>query len=361
MLLREEGFSDVNVKYVGSDWVYLVFDSEEVCSKFKKAKGIRSLFSILRPMLNGFHIKDRIVWMEVSGLPCCAWNDVAVTKVVVQGIQYDVVVKELSNWELEIFVEEECSQQEIPSMVEESEDDNSLLGSNDGIHAEGDQEHENDDLEEGEMGFEYQHQQDHATHGAGFVDRSGKFYDTSGIKKGRFTVNNENNNFVKSKRGSKVRTVEDDEENDGERREDKNDNHGEKDFGKAHETENEEDRQQQNEKHDDSEIKKNEFVQVDENGDEVTKKGPSPVEAKLEKEVGSRGSKSDSLLYRGRRSNSLGSIKSNMKRVPRDVDNINDVMAQYMEMGKMLGYDMESNKQKVEKMLGRSGVFKVFQ
>ncbi|KAI3508948.1 hypothetical protein L1887_23970 [Cichorium endivia] len=257
MLLREEGFSDVNVKYVGSDWVYLMFDSEEVCSKFKKAKGIRSLFSILRPVLNGFHIKDRIVWMDVSGLPCCAWNDVAVTKVV-------------SSW-----------------------------GSNDGNHSEGDQERENDDLEQGEMGFEYQHQQDHATHGAGFVDRSRKFYDTSGIKNGRFTVNNENNKFVKTKHGSKV----------------------------------------------------------DENGDEVIKKGPSLAEARLEKEVGSRGSKSDSLLYRGRRSNSLGSIKSYMKRVPVDVDTINDVMAQYMEMGNLLGYDMESNKLKVEKMLGRSGAF----
>ncbi|KAI3518544.1 hypothetical protein L1887_07349 [Cichorium endivia] len=114
MLLREEGFLDVNVKYVGSDWVYLMFDSEEVCSKIKKAKGIRSLFSILRPVLNGFHIKERIVWMEVSGLPCCAWNDVAVTK-------------------------EECNQQEIRSMVEESEDDNLLLGSNDGNHSKGDQ------------------------------------------------------------------------------------------------------------------------------------------------------------------------------------------------------------------------------
>ncbi|KAI3518543.1 hypothetical protein L1887_07348 [Cichorium endivia] len=143
--------------------------------------------------------------------------------------------------------------------------------------------------------------------------------------------------------------MEDDEENDGERREVENDNHGENDFGKPHETENEEDRQQQNEKHDDK------FVHVDENGDEVIKKGPSPVEARLEKEVGSRGSKPDSLLYRGRKSNSLGSIKSNMKRVPADVDNINDVMAQYMEMEKMLGYNMESNKQEVEKMLSRSG------
>ncbi|KAI3708612.1 hypothetical protein L2E82_37908 [Cichorium intybus] len=304
----------------------------EVCSKFKKAKGMRSLFSILRPVLNGFHIKERIVWMEVSGLPCCAWNDVAVTKVVAQGIEYEVVVKELSNWEPEIFVEEECNQQEIPSMVEESEDDKSLLGSNYGNRSEGAQEQEKDDLEEGEMRFEYQHQQNHATHGAGFVDRSGKFCDTSAIKRGRFTVNNENNKFVKTNRGSKVRTVEDDEENDGERREAENDNHGEKDF-----------------------------VKVDENGDEVIKKGPSLVDARLEKEVGSRGSKVDSLLYRGRRSNSLGSIKSNMKRVPTDVDNINDVMAQYMEMGKMLGYDMESNKQKVEKMLGRSGAFKVVQ
>ncbi|KAI3753509.1 hypothetical protein L2E82_25564 [Cichorium intybus] len=150
----------------------------------------------------------------------------------------------------------------------------------------------------------------------------------------------------------------------------------------AHETENEEGRQQQNEKHDDSEIKKwsdyvdtpkvpvfkakniddgLEFVQVDENGDEVIKKGPSPTEGRLEKEVGSRGSKSDSLLYRGRRSNSLGSIKSNMKRVPADVDTINDVMALYMEMGNLLGYDMESNKLKVEKMLGRPGAFKVVQ
>ncbi|KAI3708615.1 hypothetical protein L2E82_37914 [Cichorium intybus] len=224
-------------------------------------------------------------------------------KVVAQGIEYEVVVKELSNWEPEIFVEEECNQQEIPSI-------RAVYGAvcNDGNRSEGAQEQEKDDLEEGEMRFEYQHQQDHATHGAGFVDRSGKFYDTSAIKKGRFTVNNENNKFMKTDRGSKVRTVEDDEENDGERREAENDNHGEKDF-----------------------------LKVDEHGDEVIKKGPSPVEARLEKEVGSRGSKVDSLLYRGRRSNSMGSIKSNMKRVPTDVDNINDVMAQYMEMGKMLG------------------------
>lgn len=124
-LLKEEGFHDLHLRYLGGDWVYVIFESELVCSKF-------------RLVVNRFKIVERFIWIENFGLPYCAWNNVVVKKVaglwgdvyfleediqdllvvkrvfikslkpslthdrismVVEGINYKLVIRELSNLE----------------------------------------------------------------------------------------------------------------------------------------------------------------------------------------------------------------------------------------------------------------------
>lgn len=98
-------------------------------------------------MVNGFKVLERVIWIEILGLSCCAWNDVAMNKVaglwgdmcflegdiqaplavkrvciktlkpilihekisvIIQGISYELVVRELSNWEPNIVCNEEA-------------------------------------------------------------------------------------------------------------------------------------------------------------------------------------------------------------------------------------------------------------
>nr|KAJ0221565.1 hypothetical protein LSAT_V11C200053860 [Lactuca sativa] len=158
VLLKEEGFDELQIKYVASDWVYLTFFSEEVCEKFKKCNGIKAFFSFFRPVVNEFFVNERAVWIEKIGLPCCAWNeDVSkvasmwgdvcfvdddgddpleinrvcirtsnldliheTIKVVAQGIEYDVTVREICNWEMDILEEGEVGS-DIPDLSEEEE------------------------------------------------------------------------------------------------------------------------------------------------------------------------------------------------------------------------------------------------
>ena len=138
ILLKEEGFPEIVIKYVASDWLFISFLSQDTCTRFKKCEGVKSYFSFFRPVVNGFYVKEHVIWLEMLGLPCCAWNDVVVKKianmqgdiffleeyenaplavkcvciktvksslihdkirVVAQGIEYVVIVREISNWE----------------------------------------------------------------------------------------------------------------------------------------------------------------------------------------------------------------------------------------------------------------------
>lgn len=136
------------------------FDSDMMCTKFKKSSYVRSFFSNFNFVFNGFKVLERVVWIKNFGLPCCAWNDGVVNKVteiwgevcfldddnqaplsikrvciketkpslihdklslVVQGILYDVVARELSNWEPNIFSKEEALDCDLPSLSGDSE------------------------------------------------------------------------------------------------------------------------------------------------------------------------------------------------------------------------------------------------
>ncbi|KAL4584412.1 hypothetical protein LXL04_009013 [Taraxacum kok-saghyz] len=218
VLLREEGFDDISVKYVGGEWIYIVFESDETYSKFKKSTGIKSLFTILRPVVNGFRVTEMIVWVDIMGLPCCAWNELAIKKLVstwghfyfmeegndiplaikrvciktktlsfihetikvmAQGIQYDVMVRELVNWEPN-FVDQGIS--DLPPLSDFESDHDEFPPVSDGGDSDPDVDGKEQEMEHGEIRLEDSEKTytDKQNRGAGFVDRNGRFYPTSG-------------------------------------------------------------------------------------------------------------------------------------------------------------------------------------
>ncbi|GJY56908.1 hypothetical protein Tco_0456023 [Tanacetum coccineum] len=62
MVLCNEGFSDVDIRYLGGMWVMFVFKSLEVKEKFLASVAINSWFSHLVQSFNDFVVDGRIMW-----------------------------------------------------------------------------------------------------------------------------------------------------------------------------------------------------------------------------------------------------------------------------------------------------------
>ncbi|CAH1413153.1 unnamed protein product [Lactuca virosa] len=218
VLLKEEGFDDLQIKYVASDWVYLTFLSEEVCARFKKCNGIKAYFSLFTPVVNGFFVKERAVWIEMIGLPCCAWNEDAISKVasmwgdvcfldddgdtplaikraciktskpalihetvkvVAQGIEYDLAFREISNWEPDILEEGEVGS-DIPDLSDEEEPKDFFGEDMCDIQKDCQEGNGNEEVVDS---LNVDNTPNLGDRGAGFVDRKCRFFQTSGRKK----------------------------------------------------------------------------------------------------------------------------------------------------------------------------------
>ncbi|XP_071727640.1 uncharacterized protein [Rutidosis leptorrhynchoides] len=77
-----EGFSEFKIQYIEGLWVWFLFDSIDACARFKASPNMLSLFACLKEPSDMFVVDERIVWIEINGLPTCAWGTNAGKKVV---------------------------------------------------------------------------------------------------------------------------------------------------------------------------------------------------------------------------------------------------------------------------------------
>ncbi|GJW66594.1 RNA-directed DNA polymerase, eukaryota [Tanacetum coccineum] len=93
MVLIKEGFDNFNLKYLGGFWVLIEFRMKEVLENFKSHVGVGSWFSSLEYASNSFVIDERVVWVDIEGVPMKMWTSNTFNKI-------------LSKWEELLFEED---------------------------------------------------------------------------------------------------------------------------------------------------------------------------------------------------------------------------------------------------------------
>ncbi|GJS94536.1 RNA-directed DNA polymerase, eukaryota [Tanacetum coccineum] len=73
-LLLAEGFHNVKLAYIEGLWVMVELESSKVKTKFMKHVGVGSWFSRLCDAQSDFVSRDRIVWVDIEGVPLHAWS-----------------------------------------------------------------------------------------------------------------------------------------------------------------------------------------------------------------------------------------------------------------------------------------------
>nr|GEW93640.1 hypothetical protein [Tanacetum cinerariifolium] len=146
VILKEEGFQNFKISYLGGMWVLIELESSNASQKFIKHAGVGSWFSSLQHASNPFVSDERIVWISIEGLPLKVWsfNTLVKTKlnkiicerfkVIIQGNVHWVRAKEMEGWDPLLRNEDYASS----SSDEENEQENE--GSRNGEKYESDKE-----------------------------------------------------------------------------------------------------------------------------------------------------------------------------------------------------------------------------
>nr|GEW35841.1 RNA-directed DNA polymerase, eukaryota, nucleotide-binding alpha-beta plait domain protein [Tanacetum cinerariifolium] len=73
VLLSNEGFRNVKLTYLEGLWVMIELESSKTKTKFMQHVGVTSWFSRLCNAQSDFVSKERIVWVNIEGVPLYAW------------------------------------------------------------------------------------------------------------------------------------------------------------------------------------------------------------------------------------------------------------------------------------------------
>ncbi|GKF00211.1 RNA-directed DNA polymerase, eukaryota, partial [Tanacetum coccineum] len=81
VLLSAEGFNNVKLTYLGGLWVMMELDSLKTKAKLMKHVGVASWFSRLCNAQPDFVSKERLVWVDIEGVPLHAWSRATFDKI----------------------------------------------------------------------------------------------------------------------------------------------------------------------------------------------------------------------------------------------------------------------------------------
>ncbi|GJS39916.1 RNA-directed DNA polymerase, eukaryota, partial [Tanacetum coccineum] len=81
VLLSNEGFQHVRLAYLGGLWVMIELTSVQTKMRFMKHVGVASWFSQLCKAQPDFVSRERIVWIDIEGVPLHAWSRPTFSKI----------------------------------------------------------------------------------------------------------------------------------------------------------------------------------------------------------------------------------------------------------------------------------------
>nr|GEX12968.1 RNA-directed DNA polymerase, eukaryota [Tanacetum cinerariifolium] len=80
-LIMDEGFSVVNLVYLGGLWMMIECDNVETKANMLQHTGVKSWFHVLQNAVNEFVSDERIVWVDIKGIPLNAWSRETFTRI----------------------------------------------------------------------------------------------------------------------------------------------------------------------------------------------------------------------------------------------------------------------------------------
>ncbi|GJX97396.1 hypothetical protein Tco_0353194, partial [Tanacetum coccineum] len=91
VILANEGFDKVNLRYLGGFWVLIDVGSSSAKEKLLKHVGVASLFVELLPANDSFVSDEHLVWISIEGLPIKTWTHNTFAKIISPwGVMDDV-------------------------------------------------------------------------------------------------------------------------------------------------------------------------------------------------------------------------------------------------------------------------------
>ncbi|GJW15344.1 RNA-directed DNA polymerase, eukaryota, nucleotide-binding alpha-beta plait domain protein, partial [Tanacetum coccineum] len=73
-ILRDEGFSEVNVSYLGGLWVLFECGNVDIKDNLMRHTGMLSWFHVIQDAVHDFVSDERIVWVDIEGIPLNVWS-----------------------------------------------------------------------------------------------------------------------------------------------------------------------------------------------------------------------------------------------------------------------------------------------
>nr|GEY86773.1 nucleotide-binding alpha-beta plait domain-containing protein [Tanacetum cinerariifolium] len=113
IVLKNEGFAEIKIQYMGEFWVLLDFPSSKTKELFQENMGVGSWFFVLKQASSNFIPEGKIIWVEIEGVPFKLWSNNTFKRIAAKwGELLDVFLiraKEVPGW--------------VPEFVDDSDDD----------------------------------------------------------------------------------------------------------------------------------------------------------------------------------------------------------------------------------------------
>nr|GEU54202.1 DIE2/ALG10 family [Tanacetum cinerariifolium] len=75
MVLGNEGFNDIDLRYIGGMWIMIGFKTKDTKAKFQSCLGATSWFSQIIQASKEFVIDERITWVDIEGITLKLWSE----------------------------------------------------------------------------------------------------------------------------------------------------------------------------------------------------------------------------------------------------------------------------------------------
>ncbi|GKA75340.1 RNA-directed DNA polymerase, eukaryota, nucleotide-binding alpha-beta plait domain protein [Tanacetum coccineum] len=117
LILAKEGFENLSIRYLGGLWVIIEFQSITAKQKFSNHVGVGSWFGILNPASNSFIVDERVVWVDIEGIPINAWTQNTFSKIAAKwGELLDLEDSDDKSW----YRKRLCIKMKLETIISES-------------------------------------------------------------------------------------------------------------------------------------------------------------------------------------------------------------------------------------------------